>query len=237
MLGAIGQGLSGLASGIEGRRGRAEKKAEGEQQDRLLKLWEKYGLGEMPDLGAIASGDGGTGDDAARRSGPSGTPDAGSPWIRYSNARATRSRPISADLASNLSYLKDMGLTAEVFSGGQPGIEEGGARVGSTRHDHGGAADVFLYRGDERLDWANPEHQPIFAEVVRRGKQAGITGWGAGPGYMQPGSMHVGYGAPAVWGAEGRSANAPQWLVDAYNAPPAERLMAMGAVPVRRGGR
>ena len=35
---------------------------------------------------------------------------------------------------------------------------------------------------------------------------------------MQPGSMHIGYGNEAVWGAGGKGANAPEWLRDAYHS-------------------
>lgn len=136
-------------------------------------------------------------------------------WIRYSNQNATRKHPLSAELTDSMSFLGDMGVTMEVFSGGQPGKGQG-PRVGSTRHDHGGAADVFFYKEGRKLDWASPEDQPIFQEIVRRGKAAGVTGFGAGDGYMQKGSMHLGFGAPGVWGAGGKGANAPAWLREAY---------------------
>lgn len=140
-------------------------------------------------------------------------------WLIYENQGATRNQPLAPELVQALSFLPELGLSMKVFSGGQPGIGETGARVGSTRHDHGGAADVFFYRGGERLDWANPEHVPIFQEVVRRAKAAGVTGFGAGDGYMQPGSMHLGFGDPAVWGAGGKGDNAPDWLRAAYGVP------------------
>jgi hypothetical protein len=137
-------------------------------------------------------------------------------YIGYGNQGATRSLPLSPELAQALGFLQEMGLRAHVFSGGQAELGSGGPRTGSTRHDRGHAADVFFYRGDERLNWANPEHVPIFQDVVRRGRAAGLTGFGAGPGYMPEGSMHVGFGAPAVWGAGGRGENAPAWLREAF---------------------
>lgn len=141
-------------------------------------------------------------------------------WISYGNQGATRNLPLSPDLVNALSFLPEMGLGLEVFSGGQHDAEtaaaNGTGRVGSTRHDHGAAGDVYFTRNGERLSWANPEHMPIFEEIVRRGRGAGLTGFGAGDGYMGEGSMHVGYGAPAVWGAGGDSANAPEWLRNAY---------------------
>lgn len=141
------------------------------------------------------------------------TPD----WLKYANQNATRDLPLSPDLTSALSFLPDMGVSMEVFSGGQP--SEGPNRVGSHRHDRGGAADVFFYKDGRRLDWANPEDRPIFEQIVERAKANGVTGFGAGEGYMRPGSMHIGFGKPAVWGAGGRGANAPDWLRAAYNTP------------------
>lgn len=134
--------------------------------------------------------------------------------LRYRNQGATRNQRISQQLADSMSFLDDMDITMEVFSGGQH--SHGTQRVGSHRHDHGGAADVFYYRDGRRLDWARPEDRPIFQEIITRAAARGVTGIGVGPGYMQQGSMHVGFGTPAVWGAEGRSANAPAWARAAY---------------------
>ncbi len=139
-------------------------------------------------------------------------------WLKYANQGATRSQPISDKLSGALGFLPELGVSMEVFSGGQPGQGEGGTRTGSTRHDHGNAADVFFYKDGRKLDWNNPEDQPIFSEIVKRGKAAGITGFGAGDGYMQPGSMHIGFGTPAVWGAGGKGDNAAGWLRSAYNS-------------------
>lgn len=148
--------------------------------------------------------------------GPSATPAEQADWLRYANQNATRNLPLSDRMRQALGFLPEMGLSVEVFSGGQPAKGSGQPRVGSVRHDHGNAADVFFYRGDERLNWENPNHLPMLQEIVRRGRQAGLTGFGAGPGYMRPGSMHIGFGTPAVWGAQGKGANAPQWLREAY---------------------
>ena len=159
-------------------------------------------------------------------------------WLRYNNSGATRSKPISDDLQKRLGYIGDMGLTMEVFSGGQDGIETGSKRrVGSVRHDHGNAADAFFYKDGRRLDWGNEADRPIFEEIVRRGVAVGVTGWGAGPGYMQQGSMHIGMGNPGVWGAGGNGANAPSWLRAAYGNPwvepqrPAAAVAAASAAP------
>jgi len=155
-------------------------------------------------------------------------------WLRYANQGATRNRSLDPRLVKAMSFLPELGVSMEVFSGGQPSAAEGGARTGSTRHDHGGAADVFFHQNGRRLDWANPTDQAIFQDIVRRGKAAGVTGFGAGPGYMQPGSMHIGFGSPGVWGAGGKGASAPDWLRAAYGgatagAPPAATMVAQSA--------
>jgi len=141
----------------------------------------------------------------------------GEGWLRYANQNATRNLPLSDKMRGTLAqFIPDLGVTVEVFSGGQPEKGSGKPRVGSTRHDHGHAADVFFYKEGRRLTWENPADIPILQEIVRRGKAEGLTGFGAGPGYMQPGSMHIGFGTPAVWGDEGKGANAPNWLRTAY---------------------
>jgi hypothetical protein len=137
-------------------------------------------------------------------------------WLIYSNQGATRNLPIDPALAQAFGFLPELGIQMEVFSGGQPAKGTSSARVGSTRHDHGRSADVFFRKEGRRLDWSNPNDVPIFQDVVKRARAAGVTGFGAGPGYMQPGSMHVGFGAPAVWGAGGKGANAPEWLRQAF---------------------
>lgn len=142
-------------------------------------------------------------------------------WLRYANQGATRNQPISAELSQRLGgILPNMGVTMEVFSGGQPGKGSGLPRVGSTRHDHGSAADVLFYQNGRRLNWANPQDVPLFQDIVKQAKAAGVTGFGAGPGYMREGSMHIGMGNPGVWGAGGRAQNAPSWLAEAYGGAP-----------------
>lgn len=137
-------------------------------------------------------------------------------WLRYSNQNAVRNQALSPNLLRALSFVPDMGLSMEVFSGGQPGKGTSPHRVGSTRHDHGNAADVFFYQDGRKLDWANEQDLPTFEEIVRRARANGITGIGAGPGYMQPGSMHIGFGDEAIWGDNGLGVNAPEWLRNAW---------------------
>jgi len=136
-------------------------------------------------------------------------------WLRYENQGATRNQPLSPQLVAALGkVLPDLGVSMEVFSGGQP--SSGPNRTGSHRHDSGNAADVFFDMGGRRLDWRNKDDIPILQKIVSQGRAAGITGWGAGEGYMQPGSMHLGFGTPSVWGAGGVGDNAPEWLRAAY---------------------
>lgn len=170
--------------------------------------------------------------DAAPKAAPGGD------WLKYANSGATRNLPLSENLKNALGFLPELGVTMEVFSGGQPGKGSGKPRVGSTRHDHGNAADVFFYKDGKRLNWANPQDQPIFQEIVRRGKANGITGFGAGDGYMQPGSMHLGFGSSSVWGAGGKGANAPDWLTAAYNGAPSGRMppAAQAVTAMAQGG-
>lgn len=150
-------------------------------------------------------------------------------WLRYANQNATRNQPLSPRLVEAFSFLPDLGVTMEVFSGGQP--SSGSNRVGSHRHDHGNAADVFFYRDGRRLDWSNPGDREVLGHIVAMGKQRGVTGFGAGQGYMQPGSLHVGFGPEAVWGAGGRAANAPEWLRQAYYQP-----QSLPPLPIPTGG-
>lgn len=145
-------------------------------------------------------------------------------WLRYSNQGAKRNLPISNELVSAMGFLEDMGVQMEVFSGGQVTKEEArqgkGSRTGSVRHDHGGAADAFFYKDGRKLDWKNPADVPVFQEIVQKARGAGVTGFGAGDGYMQAGSIHIGFGNPGVWGANGNGENAAKWLQEAFNGAP-----------------
>jgi len=144
-------------------------------------------------------------------------------WLRYSNQGATRNMPLDPRLVNAMSFLGPMGITMDVFSGGQP--SSGPHRTGSHRHDLGGAGDVMFMRNGQPISWSNPADVPVFEDIVRQARAAGVTGFGAGEGYMRPGSMHLGFGTPAVWGAGGSGANAPGWLRDAFGGA------AQGTVP------
>lgn len=144
----------------------------------------------------------------------------GAEWLRYSNQGAIRNKPLDPRLVDAMSFLPELGITMDVISGGQAAKGQG-PRTGSTRHDHGMAADVDFYKDGRKLDWNNPADLPILTEIVRTAKARGVTGIGAGDDYMGAGRFHIGFGAPAVWGAGGKSANAPDWLREAYGAAPA----------------
>lgn len=149
-------------------------------------------------------------------------------WLTYSNDGATRSQPISPDLVRAMSFLPELGVTMNVYSGGQPA--SGGNRVGSTRHDHGNAADVMFYQDGRMLNWNNERDLAVLSDIVSRARSSGVTGIGAGDDYMGPGRVHIGFGPEAVWGAGGMSANAPEWLRSAFNAPASARPPALQAI-------
>jgi len=167
------------------------------------------------------------------------------PWLRYANEGKIRDKPLSPRLIKALSFLPEMGVEMEVFSGGQDPAGPGARRTGSVRHDSGDAADAFFYQNGKRLDWSNTNDVPILQNIVGRAKERGLTGFGAGRDYMSPGSVHVGFGNEAVWGAGGRSANAPEWLREAASgsavpSPPVDAtqpkpglLSFMGLDPVK----
>lgn len=103
-----------------------------------------------------------------------------------------------------------------IESGSQPG--SGGCRTGSTRHDHGRAADLTLKVGGVTKSF-NDSHAPaVVVKFVTAAAAAGAIGFGAGEGYMGKKKLHVGFGRNVedkprvVWGAKGQSANVPAWL-------------------------
>jgi hypothetical protein len=97
---------------------------------------------------------------------------------------------------------QETGIRAEVFSGGQAGKGEGGRRTGSTRHDHGLAADIKMYDAvtGRLLDMRHPDDARRMEQYGAVAVQHGATGIGAGEHYMGPNAMHVGFGKSATWG-------------------------------------
>lgn len=147
---------------------------------------------------------------------------AGAPvtdWLEYANQGATRNQPLAPELVNAMSFLPEMGVTMRVVSGGQEA--SGPNRLGSTRHDHGNAGDVDFYQNGRKLDWNNEADLPILSNIVSQARANGVTGIGAGDDYMGAGRFHIGFGNEAVWGAGGKSENAPDWLRAAYSGAPA----------------
>ena len=141
--------------------------------------------------------------------------DAGT-TVKYVNAHATRNKVIVSQLEQIIiQAAKNTGLSVEIFSGGMTPQR----RTGSDRHLNGFAADVWLYTSEgKRL---NVQSQQL-RDWCQQAKNAGATAIGAGVGYMGAVGVHldisagntVPAGSAKYWGAGGRSANAPQWLIN-----------------------
>jgi hypothetical protein len=129
-----------------------------------------------------------------------------------------RDREITATLSQVLEKAADAaGIdVVRVVSGGQPGSS--GRRTGSTRHDGGRAADLQVVKGGQVLTFTDEDGGPVIEAFVAAAAANGATGIGAGVRYMGDSTLHVGFGttpkdhSKVVWGAGGRSANAPRWL-------------------------
>jgi hypothetical protein len=129
-----------------------------------------------------------------------------------------RDRPITEALKQVLEKAADAAGIDVVYvvSGGQPGSS--GRRTGSTRHDGGRAADLQLIKDGSALTFTDEDGGPAVESFVTAAAANGATGIGAGVGYMGNRTLHVGFGttphdhSKLVWGAGGRSANAPRWL-------------------------
>ena len=136
--------------------------------------------------------------------------------VKYVNQNATRNLAIQPALENILiTAAKNTGLAVEIFSGGMTAQR----RTGSDRHLNGYAADVWLYNSEgQRL---NVNSQPL-RDFCQAAKNAGATAIGAGIGYMGAVGVHIDIsagntvpaGSAKYWGAGGRSANAPQWLIN-----------------------
>lgn len=125
----------------------------------------------------------------------------GSVMENQSRLAGIRKLPLNSKLKGVLQQAAAAaGVDVEVYSGGQPRQGEGGARTGSTRHDHGNAADVYLYKEGRKL--RDPEDREIMAKFVSAAASAGATGIGFGGvgKYMGESGLHIGFGKPATWG-------------------------------------
>ena len=79
-------------------------------------------------------------------------------------------------------------------------------RVGSTRHDNGGAADIALTDAESgrTLSKANAEDRERIQAFLNMARALGATGIGVGEGYMGNSTFHVGFGNEATWGSSRR---------------------------------
>lgn len=120
---------------------------------------------------------------------------------------AVRKKPIDKDIKEAINYAleKSEGIAGgklefHVVSGGQD--ERGkGPRIGSTRHDHGNAADGDVYvinsNGERRkLDSNNPKDREIIANVTKHIYEvvpgAGVGGFSPDTSYMGGSRIHIG---------------------------------------------
>ncbi len=166
-------------------------------------------VGEPATGGAAAAADDELGPAAA---------DAASVELLY-QLEGVRDRHVTSRLATLLkSAAARAGIDRIViYSGGQPGTT--GRSTGTARHNAGNAADLRLYVGGRVQRFSNDDAPQTIKDFVTEAASLGATGIGAATDYMGPTSLHVGYGIPRiVWGRNGRRANAPDWLVEAFDA-------------------
>ncbi|WP_298965683.1 glucosaminidase domain-containing protein [uncultured Roseibium sp.] len=129
-----------------------------------------------------------------------------------------RDRPISKKLEALLSRAADAAGIDEVriTSGGQPGST--GKTTGSTRHNGGRAADLYLIANGKKLSFSDKKAPDQIEKFVTACAALGANGIGAGVKYMGKHTLHIGFGVnksdtrKITWGAKGRSKNAPNWL-------------------------
>ncbi len=135
-----------------------------------------------------------------------------------------RDQPIDETLRSLLSKAGSASGIDTIFvvSGGQPGST--GRTTGSTRHNNGQAADLYVVVGDKKQAFSDKKAPEVIQKFITACAAYGANGIGAGVGYMGPNTLHVGFGIDEsdrrkiVWGANGRAKNAPEWLREAANS-------------------
>lgn len=138
--------------------------------------------------------------------------------LEYRNQGATRRLKVVPALERILlSAANATNLHVVIFSGGQ---DHTTGTVGSNRHDHGYAADVWLYEGRGGRRISMTRDTTIAAQFAQAAKSAGALSIGAGAGYMDGVGMHVDISPGATipvssaryWGTGSRAAGAPNWL-------------------------
>lgn len=123
----------------------------------------------------------------------------GAPVV-MANSGSKRNLPIKSEVKKYLEVAGGAlgpGVKVHVQSGGQVTREEArrgkGLRTGSTRHDHGGAADVYLTVNGQRVTPA--ENPRLYEQFLENAAAAGATGLG-----HYSWGVHVGGGSEAAWG-------------------------------------
>jgi hypothetical protein len=121
-------------------------------------------------------------------------------------------RMVSPEIMRSMAYAGTIaGVRTNVAHGDEPG---------HARHHQGASSgDVDLYdESGRKLDVRNPEDKAKMEQYIEAAAASGSSGIGFGKdgSYMGFSRMHVGAGSPAVWGAQGKTANAPDWVARAY---------------------
>jgi uncharacterized protein (DUF2345 family) len=135
-----------------------------------------------------------------------------------------RNKPIQERLMKILAAASEAaGVDAIIFSGGQDARGTRNARrTGSTRHDNGFGADVWLYSNGKRLSTMNSSDLNIIITFIKECRKAGALGVGAGTNgrygaYMNNIGIHIDISRAGVWGGAAASQDgAPSWLIQAY---------------------
>jgi len=132
----------------------------------------------------------------------------------------TRNKVIRNDLFSILEQAaSSASVDVVIFSGGQDPKGPGARRTGSTRHDNGFAADVWLYSGAGKLSSRSSADIPIIKKFVKACFDSGANAVGVGPGYMNDVGVHVDIATyksdSGVWGSTHSVGSASSWLVAA----------------------
>jgi len=127
----------------------------------------------------------------------------------------TRNQPIDTRLMQVLqTAARETGVRVVIFSGGQTATR----RTGSTRHDNGLAADIYVYDGQGKQLTTSGD-DPLVVNFVAALKRAGAQGLGAHPGYMNGVGFHVDlWGSQkggAMWGANG-TGSPPRSIATAF---------------------
>ena len=136
--------------------------------------------------------------------------------VTYRNQGATRRLKVVPALERILlSAANATNTDVVIFSGGQ---DHTTGTVGSNRHDHGYAADIWIYKDGTRISMVRDT--TLAGQFAHAARSAGALSIGAGAGYMDGVGMHVDIspgatvaaGSARYWGAGGRSGNTPGWL-------------------------